>query len=471
MDGETVDDWFKAIGELTMNEFDILHGLDASTYEFEIPDWMPGVRTRDGLKHLPRTMSPPESKFATYCKTVLSPLYKYLEEAVVVYKENKTVICHGGLIWEDIRDDLKDIKYAPNEESTFVAHRHEPGFLTRLNGHDLNSVLAADRLCEITGHIEPCTFDNDIHEGHYGDEGVALVIVGHTPTRLGVPVINKRESKWLIALDTQYSTRNEHNSCTAFNMDGSFTTYYTFRSDTDRGEIVTAVMHNNDNTPRLRDFDGKKYLYNGRTVNNPKKGVYIHCTPNKNPNQSEPSKIIIDMDEPAPPIPTDKYMYYTWGDVEGDVTFLEGCMKLKNMYFPNAKHYVSIGDVLGAPRAGDTEEINDAKTIKFALRAAIKIIGNRDLNKLRIPAEFLHAHALQKWPKTKDEMKTVTYGLRKAYGVSDARLDGTWWHDDKIPLTSEQQSETIVNNFRGQTRRSFFESLQQTIGNLLDGRS
>ena len=402
-------------------------------------------------------MTIPESKFATYCDTVLKPLYEYLETAQVIHREDKTVICHGGLC-----SYIDGKALLPNETilNQFMPERDKSGFLKKYGNVDLNSLLAADQVSEINGRVPACDLENLSSES-FGGRGVQLVIVGHTPTTLGVPrFLNlihpfTGDRKWLLQLDTQYTDRTTNHSCTAFNMDGHFISYYTFQHEK---QNVTAMIYSEDvGVPMPKDMGepGRTYSYNGRVTSKNHKGmgVYVSCVPSMDSKNHHPNIKLVRARKvlTTPPL-KETYNYYTWGDVEGSTTFLKGCQALcdsmkKQGYLNSESKYVSIGDVLGQPRTpAKTGVVSDAETVAFANKAAIKIIGNRDLNKLRIPAEFLHATERKNWPKEKGEMVSNTYPFTFIPHHEDPRLKSTWMHHDK-----KQWSEgCIVDAYAGE---------------------
>ena len=320
-------------------------------------------------------------------------------------------------------------------------------------------------MSEIIGRVPLCDLDKLSLES-FGGRGVQLVIVGHTPTTIGVPLFLNcahrytGDLKWLLQLDTQYTNRVTNHSCTAFNMNGHFISYYTFEYN---NEKVTAMIHSEDigrPMPKNMGEPGRTYSYNGIIIENDHgnhigKCVYVSCVPGPL-GINKPS---IEVVQPtayvrSPPLPI-QYAYYTWGDVEGSTAFLEGCQTLRKQmtkYLNDDAKYVSIGDVLGQTNIYDepTGIISDKETVEFANTAAIKIIGNRDWNKLRIAAEFLHAEAKQKWPTKKNDLKTSTYAFKFIEGVSDERLDNKWVPDTNVQW-SHVVGTSIVDSYQGKT--------------------
>jgi hypothetical protein len=262
-------------------------------------------------------------------------------------------------------------------------------------------------------------------------------------------------------------------------MDGKFVSIYTFVHD---GQKITAMIHSGD-IERSMVIGGRTYSYNGRVVQNSDtagrypligQGVFISCIPGA-PNKNDPKKEFQDIDKPPRAPETAVYDHYTFGDVEGSTSFLDGCLNLRDElkkmnYLSRDANYVSIGDTIGQANifSQPTGPINNATTIAFANKAIIKIIGNRDLNKVRVPAEFLHQQALGAWYTTKEEFINTTYPFKLPFDdVSDKRLDGLWLHNPPNLTASPPnpgtpwpgKGKTIIDTYKGQ-----YEKESQTSG-------
>ncbi len=106
--------------------------------------------------------------------------------------------------------------------------------------------------------------------------------------------------------------------------------------------------------------------------------------------------------------------------------------------------YVSIGDVVGKPETHDRQGLktSDATTVAFANDADVKILGNRDLNKLRILPEYLYWVAKgQPVITDKVDLVPLTFPYLTVTDIEDVkRLPGTWLHD----LKTQRPNESIL---------------------------
>lgn len=372
----------------------------------------------------------PSSRFGTYCETVLKPMMTYLEGAQVRWDHGKTVVCHGGLSPAP-HDKLVDI----------IPKRNEKGFLPKCK-RPLNDILVATEvLSEMGGSVQPC------QEPSQESFKKKLVIVGHRPTTLSVPRYTKNVTgQWLIETDTQYTDRTKHHSCTAFNVYRDFWSRYTFVYN---GQRLTAELYSWDNQPRTllaranadRDFTDEREIvaYQGRVVSEgmyKSYSVYVSCKPPPPKTFDTHAGIHLARERMGRVLDTTTkgtYTHYTWGDVEGSVDFLRGCQQLLDGMGLSRAQYVSIGDVVGKPETHDRQGSNtsDATTVAFANEAAVKIMGNRDLNKLRILPEYLYWVANgQPVIEEKNNLNSLTFPYLTVAGIEDEkRLPGTWLHD------------------------------------------
>lgn len=450
-----IDEWFTNIGKHTMGEPDILRNIEPSSepYTMTVPTWLPKVMTESGLRALPETIEIPPSKFANYCKTVLDALLnQYLANAQIIKKMQNTIICHGGLL------DAKGLH--PNDEylNTVLPGRDQAGFLTRIGEQNMNSVIAGEAVSEIQGRAPLCDVNtlktNPQYDACFGEEDTKLVIVGHTPTTIGVPVFVQKGDRWLIQTDTQRTNRTTNHSCTCFNEDGTFCSVYTVQHDSiitsfDKRvkEKLTVFMHNG---VEQKGEDG--FYLNGYVIQPSVYvgfEVYVKCTQPDTGFNTQP-KIELRRPNGARYDLYDKlnldYSYYTWGDVEGSLAFLNGCYALLEKFkSKNRPHYVSLGDTIGVPDFKNVVqgETSDSKTLEYAIQAEIKIIGNRDFNKMRVLAEYIHWKKNSYKIAAKNDLALHTYAYK--LGEGDQRLDRTWVHDSKVSY--DDASPSIVMNW------------------------
>lgn len=442
-----------------MGEPNILHSFDETGTEEECTftsqelSWFPtctldGTETR--LSDIMQTIRIPKSKFGAYCKQVLKPLYKYLSEAQIKWKDNRTIVCHGGLTTSKEDKTVQTEPYHNLKLDTDwyrnlgrlgfgLENRENARFLTKIGGSlNINKLLLTEGVSEISGRAPLCLY-NTIPNEAFGEIGTSLVIVGHTPTSVGVPVFTKRiidtEEKWLIQTDTQRTPRKTHNSCVLFNNIGEFFATYTFMYE---GKNVKAVINDdykdtNECLNEERNNKTYKFFKNG-IVKSPEelsgKHVLIGCRLDN--GYAIPGRTsFIQLSETIANVPEcdcEKYTHYTYGDVEGNVTFFRECEALKEELCRQKQlKYVSIGDTVGLPVLKDDAinkdcETSDAKTVAHANTATIKIIGNRDLNKLRWIYEYL------RWNEKPYEFKTKRHVLNHTYAVKENNI---WQHESE----------------------------------------
>jgi hypothetical protein len=191
-----------------------------------------------------------------------------------------------------------------------------------------------------------------------------------------------------------------------FNNNGRFQSRYTFNytnSTTRQNVKLTAELFSWEQKPD-ENISENTFRYQGRVIDEGDYQwfrVYVNCIPPPKGTYDtipiirllEPEKLLsyeIDLNI-RKNFDTSLFTHYTWGDVEGSVSFLNGCKKLlEDMTRPESVKYVSIGDVVGVPVFEKQGTTSDAETVEFANNAAIKIVGNRDLNKLRILPEYMY---------------------------------------------------------------------------------
>jgi hypothetical protein len=266
----------------------------------------------------------------------------------------------------------------------------------------------------------------------------------------------KYTKQWLIQCDTQLSDRTKNHACIAFNDQGAFFALYSFEHG---GSDYTARI---DHTyTQLIDENG--FLSQGCLIDNAQMHVYVKCTP-YNGFKTEPEiKLVPAKTTPYPNI-RQFLSHYTWGDVEGSRAFLNGCAGLLskiisefNMFGDNiVPSYVCIGDTNGIPSIPQDnkppqyhKDVDASAVVNHANTASIKIIGNRELNKLRLIPELLHYQAEPYDHTAKDNWVAHSYPFKKnSANIKDARHNGTWVHDQK----KAQPQESILTHYKGEFR-------------------
>jgi len=130
-----------------------------------------------------------------------------------------------------------------------------------------------------------------------------------------------------------------------------------------------------------------------------------------------------------------------WGDVEGNKTFLNGCQAhlahmIQEGYVNHAPTIVCMGDVVGPANPGNlASHIDEAYCITWALQTSVKLIGNRDYNKLRLILEYEYWDLLKNKPTIEEIKKKETYRDKTLPFKLDEKEDGSWVYGGGVPAT------------------------------------
>ena len=438
----------------------------------------------------------PESRFATYCATVLQQTLAYLENAQITWKHKSFAVMHGGEhIQQDKQKDQSDLVLP-------MRKRGQEGCLTRRVGTaSLLQFLSLSIGTEISGRIPPGTTPLSVRAkrtSYAFENAVKLSIVGHTPQTHGTPVVDVHtpsgtvdvhSRKIIVFMDTQYSDRAKCHSCIAWNDDGQFVirfkiilpkpvvsdkefskhdVFETTGIAKEMTEQVSFTAYGLDDAD-LNAFELKNsgFRYVG-TSEEYGIDLFVKCVSDCFAAESSASAIVsshtnnIYWLRKTDMVTRRRYLLYrtkalnqefpmqyvAWGDVEGNIKFLEGCKacmkELTDMGFLHDQKpkIVCLGDVNGPQVHGGVPfgqmnaanpDINEKECIQWANECDIKIIGNRDFIRLRLILEFAYWQKMTEKPKYgelifKETFKETTF-LRK--------LDGLWSHDSTMgPLTT-----------------------------------
>jgi len=472
--GQVVDKYMTAIGEFTMGEAAI---LSTTTEENEYVIKIGDLGTEEHFDYewpasLPKPMwgtelskiAIPKSKFGTYCKNVLSRVYQYLQKGQVVYKLNSGKVCcmHGGY---PMRETLLDGE-----------GNDQPGFLETLAEKDLNTVLASEKMSAMFRSVPPFAIPD---ASAYGS--AALTIVGHKPQLTCIPRVTKLQGheQYLVQMDLQRCTRTSVAACVAFNDEGEFAVLAsipykwspstgTYTQTTD-GSTTRVLIVPDEHTPTIPHNKGEEEFagYDLDDVSGDLKAISVKCTDTTSDYSCSPAFQRIEKKEPSEfakviqsqirsesTDPAYVFTHVAWGDVEGNKHFAQNCARLAQQLLPETHEptLVILGDNVGVAeyeKANPPKDIDEPECMKWAIgqylapgmegvpvREVVRIVGNRDLNKMRLPWEFIWwVH----WVKN-------NYGLELSSGAVDQAalqraMEGT------IPTSKKEKNKLRPHTF------------------------
>ena len=347
---------------------------------------------------------PPNSKLSYYCYNVLKPLFDYMKKAYLMCNLLKHVcIVHGGLCNPDGGDVFKNTalgRLIDDERALTRAEVSESGVLEKLGDITPNELHRLGVLSEstITGRIPPSENATDKTPEHTFDRmdemEKKLLVVGHTPQNTGIPTIIRRnddEDKFIAILDTQYSSRvdgkRQDAHCFAFNELGEFRLegyFYKKMEEVDK-KIEYVADSTDKNIGIIHEHKGDKYRIVAKM-----KEQDIYIATNHDEVKKPKVRFVPPMKSVATASTQPSFTHAACGDIEGSRTFLDNFLTLKaGMEKPSQPplQIVCVGDVIGDPMGKATMK-DEAYVIDYMKNAAIKLIGNRDINKLRLIDEF-----------------------------------------------------------------------------------
>lgn len=408
------DYYIRFLGKNTMGEQLILNSTIRSKKEENLSF------TFNGKTH--NITAPPFTVFGTYIKHVLQPLTEYLTDAYIVKYENegKLVFCHGGLLC-DFKSDGKTRGTHMNAVTSFMNADH---IGKDIEFHKVENKNANEyhhygfmQCTPITGRV-PISEHSVPREELWNDHpGVKLFVVGHTPQPAGLPTVykNRDQDQYLIELDTQYSPRKINNHCLAIDKNMNFH----LKGQVKIGEVTVQYEARNTDPNIGTSFvkEDKLYIRTAKVLGGgPNNGKYIAVAYFDNLG-----KIVLYDGEKTDTVESETHIqnpsHIVCGDIEASFHFFQGFLSFagkilnknitctlnkKNMslstnvreQLPKTTKIVCIGDVVGSPnppflKPPQTME-EEAAVVKFFGQNDIKIVGNREWNKLRLFEEMPH---------------------------------------------------------------------------------
>jgi hypothetical protein len=416
---ERIDEYVTLLADQTMAEPFILH---------ECPIKYEAVDIRCNINPYKNTVVRISggSKFAYYANKVLNPVYAYLEKSQMRYDGREFVCVHGGVHISDEEKSISDRVLGDHTTLEKVSYDVDRNDLHQLG---FGGSIITGRLFQ---NLEAIAGKADI----YMDSSKRFTIVGHTPQNLGLPTVirhSETPSKFLILLDTQMSNREKNASCIAWNDELFLVRGYfehdseTYNYESSSTDDIIGTVREHEKTPfrivalvKNGTLQGK-YVgvkYNGRELNFTSELQFFdfaHPTEESEGGNNDAT--------------TPTFTHVACGDIEGSMPFLKNFLTLacsllqvetsKIPSIPNKKGMIAdelrgmtneiqskativcIGDVIGfAGPFGIPSEKRDKEFVPTTddegecllwanTERIVKIIGNRDINKLRFLDELM----------------------------------------------------------------------------------
>lgn len=379
--------------------------------------------------------APKNTVFASYTKDVLAPLFDYLLNAFFYKTEETCTFLHGGMANDNCTNTIYAVnKYITQEVRTSIGDLENMSRRFEMTDQPIpHSLAMSGAPTPITGRV---ALGRVPEPTHFAPNSV-LTVVGHTPQTAGIPTIYKMNGKFLIQLDTQYTDRVNNTSCLAIDARrGEFLLRGTVKVDDE-----TFFYEARSNDPAIGEVcfesDTITVFCVGRIADDPEKLVlatYEHDTsqfPKGTVSVLSRTDVHRTYDKDYPQLPEEDnnktYTHVVCGDIEASKSFLLGFLKraheIVNEKLPNEEmdieemskelkkkgiKIVCIGDVVGDPM-GIASMADEAACAKWASEHSdVRIIGNRDYNKLRLGAEvkrILKNPALENWSSLHESVK------------------------------------------------------------------
>ena len=389
----------------------------------------------------PYAMRPPlvlsgNSRFVNYAKQVLEPMMRYLDKAHIVHHAESVRTCflHGGLgegsfsveayvatlkpTWQP-RHYYDNISLMEVSKSATLNQVHKLGFGGRISSSP------------ITGRLACYNNQNDSVASSALHPYARNTVVGHTPQYLGLPTIirvkNGVRNGFLIQLDTQYTNRQTNHHCLALDHNGDFLLRGSWVSPSGVRYLYEAYSKDpaigclRDIKADVDDVSFTRFRCVARVIGTEKDYIYVHYASHQNRSgvvdeDRSRSRVVISSQLElvyTPDLTLFKPLMVVCGDVEASVDFLRGFLYFameivgvevsggaRTLSSANERaqwlrehdvHIVSIGDVIGDPTGAGADRslsasslADEAAVLRFMNEfATLRIVGNRDINKLR----------------------------------------------------------------------------------------
>lgn len=445
----TLDEYMKHLGKFTFNEPLFMEGMvETDFYDLEVPDYVYGRKEFHRI---------PKSRFSTYCRTVLEPMINYLMKAQIRWdsKTGHVAVMHGGEYGIREAQMCNSCALLPPSQRGVAGCLRDIIKRTKCTLNDFFNLTAGT---EVEGRIP--VNENIVESGKYPKKR-RLTILGHTPMTLGCPGTDQdSDGNKVVHMDTQNNDRSKCSSCIAWNDDGEFIIRFSFPVPVPvPGEVLsfhkpnvfnasgiankadTMIFYATSNDDFKREKGGMRFA--GRSEDGYELFVKVNV-----PNTFDPSVNVYELRKgsSATSFPT-RLTHATWGDVEGNVTFLNGCRAhleaLIPLYFTTELPIiVCLGDNVGPAKLGQlTDTIDEAHCINWAnTKANVFLIGNRDFNKLRLVPEYVFWMHMEIKPDIEEKLDEET-AARELFMKKEQFLnttfpvkpDGKWVHGGGKP--------------------------------------
>lgn len=356
--------------------------------------------------------APENTKFATYASTVLVPLAEYMLGGFVVRKIQNVTFNHGGTYCVDSeKNALASLasKISLDERAAFADGVSFRDIVKSAPSKNLLHRMAFTFCNPIVGRVKlgarpVLTSDDSL-----------LTVVGHTPQTAGIPTIFRTDGRCLIQLDTQFTSREKNTHCLAVDAKSG---KFLLRGSLFVAEEVAPISYEaNSHDPLVGSHDPSKSppVFTVAKVTSPKRhrGKYVEVQYVELEGYTFPfPKVSLVEKEGAPGDESTSdnfdFTHVLCGDIESSVPFLRGFLRhacnildldcqdesLENMSRKIVQQVsiVTIGDIVGDPappgeiRGSEPATVEEeAMVVAWANKFSdVKILGNREWNKLRL---------------------------------------------------------------------------------------